>query len=64
MTDIFNKNPPQSNFNFIWDVKKVINFLFSQKFEANDNLKCLTCTGKKCPYSELFSSNAEKCGTE
>ena len=39
LTGIFNKNPPQPKFNFIWHVKKVLNFLSSQRFETNGNLK-------------------------
>ena len=42
LTGIFNKNHPQSKFNFIWDVKKVINYFSFQKFETNGNLKDLT----------------------
>ena len=42
LTDIFNKNPPQPKFNFIWDVKRVLNFLSSQRFGTNGNLKDLT----------------------
>ena len=32
LTGIFNKNFPQPK--FIWDVKKVLNFLSSQRFET------------------------------
>ena len=33
LTGIFNKNPPKPKLNSIWDVKKVLNFLSSQRFE-------------------------------
>ena len=42
LTGIINKNPPQPKFNFIWNVKKVINFLSSQRFVTNGSLKDLT----------------------
>ena len=42
LTSIFNKNSPQPKFNFMWDVKKAINFLSSQRFETNVSLKDLT----------------------
>ena len=41
LTGIFDKNPPQPKFNYIWDVKKVLNFLSSQRFETNGTLKNL-----------------------
>ena len=43
LTSFFNKNSPQLKLNFIRDVKKVIiNFLSSQRFQANSNLIDLT----------------------
>ena len=42
LTSIFNKNPPQPKFIFIWDAKKVLNILSCQRSETNDNLKDLT----------------------
>ena len=41
LTGMFNKTSPQLKFNFIWDVKNVINFLSSQRFVTNGSWKHL-----------------------
>ena len=42
LTGVFNENPPQPKFTFIWDVRKVIEYLGGERFHTNITLKDLT----------------------
>ena len=42
LSGIFNNRPPQPKYNFIWDVKKVLDFLVTLKSDNECSLKVLT----------------------
>ena len=42
LSGIFNKRPPQPKYTFIWDVKRVIEFLTTLLYDSDHSLKDLT----------------------
>ena len=55
MSGIFNKNPPEPNYQFIWDVETVIDSL--RKLPGNDFLTDKLLTGKVSMLLSLLSAS-------